>query len=1115
MNFRGEVGTKTDQELFPSFVIVNRYTLVPSTAETRLIFSELDRHGSGSVIFQSFGNHHCPSRSTMGRRINANGKEAWAVRNAAALPLTWGLIDNDRLADILANIVRRIDDPTIETPDLDAIVRLLMILQTGRDHESLDGVRIVQVPSLSLTAMQHQGICIAPEGSLLFIENPHSKANPDTPFIILPPLPILDRAARNMSTGVHADISIRFNLEAEERVRGLIRELSEGLKAEKGTAALQRWLLHRMRAVDGGDPAIAAILNPSERDVRKTLSAYFACDGERYWDRYTTALKPLAKFLPSPPDGVASLRYGTRYCPRTGDVRRMIAPLRRMLARQAIDPGLRSGENSASANRFGTVPMLRDWHVAMTLHTFALVSFGTGQRCQQPMADTAAIDPESGFAWVVEKGNPNHGTDGARGVYHCRMVRQQIAAYEKYCRDLADRFDREGDIKAASAIRVLLAEEGLRFFDYTKEGIQEIGYPQLRKLSPSFPWPFVTNAGRKWLRSALSGTVPSDAIAAQFGHHHDGFSVWASPSALRPDEVRRVLETAIDTALSDAGFSCSLANPPPLPRIFSDAPERISSSTSRRDWSGQFAAMAMWHGALLNEDRLRAVIARARGLSAYGEMPDWLDLDRETHASQDRWFIDPQTRALLDERRHERRALSEDVDKILSRFLGPARSATAFKHAAERRWRFKLPPVLFELAIGRNADNHSLTSEIFDPNTPRRQRSPRVRQVRIDRRMRETGDSFLKYLDRCWPERGLPTDRKKRAHARTETLSREPFYQHMSPFERSLAKAVVTGFAAKRRYNDPVGDMLSDIRARAERLWQDVVPVTHRPWEQRPLADFNDKMLRQRLPSLAPWRGRAARELAILLVDNDLRSRDDPIIEELHDLDRNHTANLLRAAEYPLALSQANPPAGDAITLSYRAGFRFGELDWIGRAQWVEHHGVETILLDHTPYARLKTFDSRRRIPIGLLLPKGELDRIRRLAADSNACQRLRALRSDDRALIKPLDEATNSRFGFHPLRHTFATNAYAAMLWPNRTDTGLERFFDLHLLDRRQKLRRHLCGEGALGAASLHAVAMMMGHTHPWRTLFSYVHHLEVMLAAWVRSITPPPAPLEGVLRK
>lgn len=1050
----------------------------------------------------------------MNGRIRANGKEAGAVRNAAALPLAWGLIDDARLADILANIARRIDDPTIGTSDLDAIIRLLVILQTGRDHENLDEMRIVKVPSLSLAAMQHQGICIAPEGSLLFIENTHPAADPDTPFIVLPPLPILDRASRNMSTGFPADTSIKFSLEADARVRGLIRELSDGMKAEKGTAALQRWLLHRMRTADDGDPAMAAILNPSEQDVRKTLSAYFACDGRRYWNRYTTVLKPLAKSLTPAPDGAADLRYGTRHCPRTDAVRRAIDPLRRMLKRKAIDPNLRSGNNQVSAECFGVVPMLRDWHVAMTLHTFALVSFGTGQRCQQPMANSAAIDPESGFAWVVEKDNPNHGTIGARGVYHCRMVRQQIAAYEKYCRDLADRFDREGDSKAAAAIRELLAAEGLRFFDYTENGIEEIGYPRLRKLSPSFPWPFAANAGRKWLRSALSGKVPSDAIAAQFGHHHDGFSVWASPSALRPDEVRRVLEPAIDTALSEAGFGCSIKKPPPLPSIFSGAPERISTSNLPRDWSGQFAATAMWHGALLNEDRLKAVVERARALSPYGETPDWFDLDRNGYAAQDRWFIDSRTRALLDERRQDRGNLSEDVDNALSRFLGSAQTAMAFKHAAERRWRFKLPPVLFELASGRNADNHSLASEIFDPDTPRRPRPPRVRPVRIDRRMRETGACFLEYLDRCWPKRASLADQKKRAHAHAATLPIEPFYQRMSPFERSLAQAVVTGFAAKRRYNDPVGDTLSVIRIRAECLWQDVVPASRKVWESQTLADFTDETLQARLPDLAPWRGRAARELAILLVDNDLRSRDDPIIEELHDMDRNHTANLLRAKEYPFALARADASAGSAMTLSYRAGFRFGELDWIGRAQWIKHHGVETILLDHTPYARLKTFESRRRIPIGLLLPSEELDRIRRLSADPDACQRLRALRSDDRELVEPLDAATDSRFSFHPLRHSFATNAYAAMLWPDRADTGLARFFDPHLLDRRQKLRRHLCGAGSLGAASLHAVAMMMGHTHPWRTLFSYVHHLEVILAAWVRSVTPPPASVEGVGR-
>lgn len=1047
----------------------------------------------------------------MSGRINANGKEAGAIRDAAALPLAWNLIDNARLADILANIAGRIDDPAIGKADLDTIIRLLMILQTGRDHESLDEMRIVKVPSLSLAAMQHQGICISPEGSLLFIENTHPAADPDTPFIVLPPLPILDRASRNMSTGLHSDMSIKFSREADARVTELIRGLSDGMKAEKGTAALQRWLLHRMRTADDGDPAMAAILNPSKQDVRKTLSAYFACDGTNYWHRYTTVLKPIAPSLPPAPDGAASLQYGTRHCPRTDDVHRAIAPLRRMLERDAIAPRLRPGNYQGSAECFGVVPMLRDWHVAMTLHTFALVSFGTGQRCQQPMADSAAIDPESGFAWVVEKGNPNHDTDGARGVYHCRMVRQQIAAYEKYCRDLAKRIDRDGDSEAAATIRELLAAEGLRFFDYTENGIEEIGYPRLRKLSPSFPWPFATNAGRKWLRSALSGKVPSDAIAAQFGHHHDGFSVWASPSALRPDEVRRALEPAIDTALSEAGFGCSIKSPPPLPSIFSGAPERISISNLPRDWSGQFAATAMWHGALLNEDRLKAVVERARALSPYGDTPDWFDLDRNGYAAQDRWFIDFRTRTLLDERRYDRRDLSEDIDNALSRFLGSAQAVMTFKHAAERRWRFKLPPVLFELASGRNANNYSLTSEIFDPNTPRRPRPPRVRPVRIDRRMRETGDRFLEYLDRCWPKQGSLADQKKRAHAYAATLPNVPFYQRMSPFERSLAEAIVTGFIAKRRYNDPAGDALCVIRSRAACLWQDVVPATREAWESQELADFNDEMLQQRLPGLAPWRGRAARELAILLVDNDLRSRDDPIIEDLHDMDRNHTANLLRAAEYRIALKRADPPAGDAMILSYRAGFRFGELDWIGHAQWVKHRGIETIPLDHTPYARLKTFESRRRIPIGLLLPSEELDRIRRLSADPDACQRLRVLRSDARELIEPLDAATDSRFGFHPLRHSFATNAYAAMLWPDRADTGLARFFDPHLLDRRQKLRRHLCGAGSLGATSLYAVAMMMGHTHPWRTLFSYVHHLEVMLAAWVRSVTPPLASVGG----
>ena len=51
------------------------------------------------------------------------------------------------------------------------------------------------------------------------------------------------------------------------------------------------------------------------------------------------------------------------------------------------------------------------------------------------------------------------------------------------------------------------------------------------------------------------------------------------------------------------------------------------------------------------------------------------------------------------------------------------------------------------------------------------------------------------------------------------------------------------------------------------------------------------------------------------------------------------------------------------------------------------------------------------------------------------------------------------------PLRHAFATNALAALLWPEEGGDDFDRFIDLLLLERRHALRDRLCGPQSLGA--------------------------------------------------
>lgn len=1014
-------------------------------------------------------------------------------------------MDDARLRHIMQAIDQRLDDATITTHEVAAIMRLLIIFQTGRTHEQLGRMGIRHASVLDLPENHTPGILLMPEGAIIFVHNTHAHCEPDSPFILLPALPALARIARLLSTRVHDDSNFCPGVVLDAALADMRhRLLKGGTKAEGGDAALRRWLSQRMREVDRGDPAAFAILNPGTHDAGKTISAYYACDGKWYWDTYAQALAPVAPTLPPAPHMATRLRYGTRYCPSDAALREAIDPLLRQLNRPAIDSQLRFHSKN-DEHRLGSLPIRRDRHVAMMIYSFALVSFGTGQRCRQSMPGSPGIDPETGFAWVIEKGNPRHGSDGAHGVYHCRLVRQQIAAYERYCEDLAGLFDRYGDASAAKAIRHITSQPGLRFFDHRVGDIIELTHHELCRLARArFAWPFTPGMGRKWLRSSLSGHAPADAIAAQFGHHHDGFSVWSTPSALRPDDVRLALEKAIGPALEEAGFRCSNSQPPPLPRLSPAAPDFLAACTSERAKAGRITASAIWHGALLDKDRRDAVLEAAEALRS-GPVPEWFDLDRRGYAAQDRWFIDPHTRALMEERRRDWHQIAGRFDENLCDFLGSPKQVETFKTTAEHRWRFRLPPVLFALAAGNGMDNHPLAAERFDPDVLRRSGPTRHRPDRRRRRWRSTGGDLLRFIERCWPDTGTLATRKKVAHDRGSALTEQPFFARMSAFERSLAIASLAGFQADRRHPNPPGDHWLQIRRRVQCLWHDVVPLTRENWEDRPLEQFDLAALKRVMNPLAPWRGNAANALATLLIDSGIKRRDDPIVKALANLDRSYTADVLRPGEYETALSDASPVATDAMILSYRAGLRFEELQGSDIADSVRYRGVDTIVLDHSPYHRLKTFESRRRIPIGLLIPPNERRRLQALQVDPAARGRLKTLISAyDPTITAPLEHATGQRFNIYPLRHAFATNAYAAMLWPSGGDRNLERFFDPHLLGCRKTLRRHVCGDHSLGATTLYGVAMMMGHTHPSRTLFSYVHHLEVILAAWVRQTSP-----------
>lgn len=429
-----------------------------------------------------------------------------------------------------------------------------------------------------------------------------------------------------------------------------------------------------------------------------------------------------------------------------------------------------------------------------------------------------------------------------------------------------------------------------------------------------------------------------------------------------------------------------------------------------------------------------------------------------------------------------------------------------FRAAVERRWRFKLSPILFAAAQAK-LTNFSLQAETFNPNVDRPPPPPDTRSRRYAFERRASYRELKRFLERCWAARGTLDVRKQVAHNRGAAILQQSFYRRMSTLEQSLASALVNSLQATRPRPLPVGDCMDTILRRAGRLWQHFVPQHIAAWEGEPFEALTLEKIFQHLPLRAPWRGDIANDLASLLIDVGAHTKGSDTITQLLRVDRSHTASVLRASEYAALTKSAPEHVAVAAMLSFRAGLRINELRWIGSSHVGDHHHVTTLSINHSRYRRLKTHESRRHVPVQLLLTKEELDLFKRANGSAEMVTSIIGIDGAyDPDLVKALTAVTKVKFNFFPLRHSFATNIYAALLWPEEDHVSLHRFFDPLLITRRRKLRRHLCSDDSLGAAAPHAIALLMGHTHPWRALFNYVHNLEVVLAAHVRSITRVP---------
>lgn len=267
--------------------------------------------------------------------------------------------------------------------------------------------------------------------------------------------------------------------------------------------------------------------------------------------------------------------------------------------------------------------------------------------------------------------------------------------------------------------------------------------------------------------------------------------------------------------------------------------------------------------------------------------------------------------------------------------------------------------------------------------------------------------------------------------------------------------------------------------------------------------------------------------------------------------DRHETRNRVRAlilteAQYyqMLDLLDAHPGTPReqaacklAAILMFRTGIRAREvLNLTTDAIDVIGELVE-LRVRATSFMKLKTATSKRTLPLNVLLSPPELDFLLRFRAEKVTAYRGQEayprllfdtpLRNADfTTLLEPIETAirlvckierpvgAESRPAYiysrcSALRHSFASYAVASLLCPR--DPGRFRLPNtlspnLVSLDRRDQLEAALLAPGHLGLSAIQAVSQLLGHAGYRRTISTYTHLLDVILASHCarRSLEP-----------
>ena len=235
-------------------------------------------------------------------------------------------------------------------------------------------------------------------------------------------------------------------------------------------------------------------------------------------------------------------------------------------------------------------------------------------------------------------------------------------------------------------------------------------------------------------------------------------------------------------------------------------------------------------------------------------------------------------------------------------------------------------------------------------------------------------------------------------------------------------------------------------------------------------------------------------------------------------------ANLITYHEYKEIFSKINTNISGRFSkaalcmliLGYRCGLRINEemnlrfcdfqVNWSLSIEKIVKYPM-TMLIQNHAYNTLKTVESRRILPLYLLVPEAELSILFRYLKEELALGKSDHKRfifaeipdnpkRHNRALVYAYlnpylrSQTKDSRLRFHHLRHSFINNLMLHLL------VSRERLNLLHSCDPfYESLKERLERDGNYQRSTLFQIAEWVGHSSPRTTFASYTHVLDFML--------------------